>query len=77
MKMCSCVCVVVCVLGEEYGKGHDHSHQCSCLESPVDSEAWWATVYGVTKNQTQLSDFHFSWRIGLQVGDQLSQFAYV
>ena len=23
---------------------------------PVDRGAWWATVHGVTKNQTQLSD---------------------
>ena len=75
MKMCSCV--FVCVLGEGYGKGHDHPHQCSCLENSMDSEAWWATVHGVAKNQTQLSDFHFSWRIRLQVGDQSSQFAYV
>ena len=24
----------------------------SCLENPMDREAWWATVYGVTKSQT-------------------------
>ena len=23
---------------------------------PMDREAWWATVYGVTKSQTRLSD---------------------
>ena len=25
----------------------------------MDRGAWWATVYGVAKSQTQLSDFHF------------------
>ena len=25
----------------------------------MDREAWWATVYGVTKGQTRLSDFTF------------------
>ena len=27
----------------------------SCLEIPMDKEAWWATVHGVTKSQTQFS----------------------
>ena len=26
---------------------------------PVDRGAWWATVDGATKSQTQLRDFHF------------------
>ena len=28
--------------------------QCSilCLENPMDSEAWWATVHGVPRNWT-------------------------
>ena len=26
------------------------------LESPTDREAWWATVHGVSKSRTQLSD---------------------
>ena len=29
--------------------------QYSCLEIPMDKEAWWATVHGVTKSQTQFS----------------------
>ena len=32
--------------------------QCSCLENPMDRGAWWATVYGVTKSQTCLIDYH-------------------
>ena len=28
----------------------------SCLENSMDGGAWWATVHGITKSQTQLSD---------------------
>ena len=28
-----------------------------CLENSMDGGAWWATVSGVAKSQTQLSDF--------------------
>ena len=30
--------------------------QYPCLENPMDRGAWWATVFGVAKIQTQLSD---------------------
>ena len=33
--------------------------QYSCLENPTDRGAWWATVHGVTKSWTGLSDSHF------------------
>ena len=26
------------------------------LENPMDGETWWATVHGVTKSQTRLSN---------------------
>ena len=29
--------------------------QYSCLENPMNREAWWATVCGVAKSRTQLS----------------------
>ena len=29
--------------------------QYSCLEDPMDRGAWWVTIHGVTKSQTQLS----------------------
>ena len=32
--------------------------QYSCLDNSTDREAKWATVHGVTKSQTQLSNFH-------------------
>ena len=31
--------------------------QYSCLENLMDGGAWWATVHGVAKSQTRLSDF--------------------
>ena len=36
--------------------GHGSPLLYSCLENPMDRGAWWATVHGVTKSQTQLSD---------------------
>ena len=38
------------------GEGNGNTVKYSCLENPMDGEAWWATVHGVAKNQTQLSD---------------------
>ena len=34
--------------------GHGNPLQCSCLENPMDREAWWAVVYGVAQSQTPL-----------------------
>ena len=34
--------------------------QYSCLANPMDRGAWWATVHGVTKSQTRLSNFTFT-----------------
>ena len=34
--------------------------QYSCLENPMDGGAWWATVHGVAKSRTRLSDFTFT-----------------
>ena len=36
--------------------GHGNPLQYSCLENPMDREAWWATVQRVLKNQTRLND---------------------
>ena len=38
------------------GGGHGNPLQCSCLENPVDRGAWRATVHGVTKSWTRLSN---------------------
>ena len=44
-------------LGKSPGEGNGHPLQYSCLENPMDRGAWWATVHGVAKSQTRLSDF--------------------
>ena len=41
--------------GRFSGGGNGNLLQCSCLENPMDRGAWWATVHGITKSQTQLS----------------------
>ena len=45
--------------GRSPGEGNGYPLQYSCLENPMDRGAWWATVHGVAKSQTQLSDKHF------------------
>ena len=40
--------------GRSPGGGHSNPFQHSCLEKPIDRAAWWATVHGVKKSQTQL-----------------------
>ena len=42
------------------GEGNGSPLQYSCLENPMDGGAWWATVHGVAKSQTRLSDFTYS-----------------
>ena len=39
------------------GEGNGNPLQYSCLENPMDGGAWWATVHGVTKSWTRLSDW--------------------
>ena len=38
------------------GEGNGFPLQYSCLKNPMDRGAWQATVHGVTKSWTQLSD---------------------
>ena len=47
-------------LGRSPGEGNGNPLQYSCLENPMDRGAWWATVHGVAKSWTWLSDFTFS-----------------
>ena len=39
------------------GEGNGNPLQCSCLGNNMDRKAWQATVHGVTKSQTQLSNW--------------------
>ena len=45
--------------GQPPEEGNGTPLQYFCLENPTDGGAWWATVHGVTKSQTRLSDFTF------------------
>ena len=44
-------------LGRFPGDGNGNPLQYSCLENPMDGGAWQATVHGVAKNRTRLSNF--------------------
>ena len=45
-------------LGRSSEEGNGMPLQYFCLGNPMDRVAWWATVYGVSKNQTQLRTGH-------------------
>ena len=42
--------------GRSPGEGNGNPLQSSCLENSMDRRAWTATVHGVTKSWTRLSD---------------------
>ena len=43
-------------LGRSPGEGNGNPLQYSCLENPM-RRAWWATIHGVAKSRTRLSDY--------------------
>ena len=42
------------------GEGSGTPLQYTCLENPMDAEAWWAAVYGVAQSRTRLKRFSSS-----------------
>ena len=44
--------------GRSAGGGHGNPLQYSCLENPMDSGAWWATVHGVKELDTTEATQH-------------------
>ena len=46
-------------LGRSPGGEHGNPPHYSCLENPIGRGAWQATVHGVTKSRTRLSDFAY------------------
>ena len=48
--------------GRSPGEGNGNPLQYSCLDNPMDGGAWWTMVHVVTKCQTRLSDFTFTWK---------------
>ena len=47
-------------LGISPGEGNGNPLQYSCLENPMAGGAWWATVHGVAKSRTRLSNLTFT-----------------
>ena len=50
-------CFICFTLWLYIGEGNGSPLQYSCLENPMDRGAWWATVHGVARSRTRLSDF--------------------
>ena len=49
--------------GGSNGEENGYPPQYSCLGKSIDREDCWATVHGVAKSWTRLSDFYFHARI--------------
>ena len=60
------------------GEGNGSPLQCSCLENPRDSRAWWAAVCRVTQSQTRLKRLSSSSRLRLaqNVGEWVNKSGY-
>ena len=43
-------------LGRSSGEQNGNPPQYSCLKNPVDGGTWWATVHGISKSRTRLSN---------------------
>ena len=43
-------------LGRSPAEGNGNPFQCSCLKSPMDSGAWWATVHGIRRSRMRLGE---------------------
>ena len=54
----------ICVSGRCPGEGDGNALQYSCLENPMDQEAWQATVHRVTESDTTeaTEHAHVYWR---------------
>jgi len=46
--------------GKSPGEGNGNPLQYSCLENSMDGGAWWATIHGVARSWTRLSNFTHS-----------------
>ena len=55
--------------GRSPGGGNGNPLQYSCLENPLDRGTWLVTVHGVTKSQTQLNNFTFTFPPSMGIVD--------
>ena len=44
--------------GTSPGEGNGNTFQYSCLRNSTDIGGWWATVHGIAKSRTRLSNEH-------------------
>ena len=56
--------------GRSPGEENGNPLQYSCLENPMEGGALWATIHGVAKSRTRLSDFTFHYTLS-QKGHQI------
>ena len=54
-------------LGGEDPLEKEMATHSSCLENPMDRGVWQATVHGVAKSRTLLSDFTFKLLVGCEL----------
>ena len=54
-----------------FGEGNGNPLPYSCLENPVDREAWWAAVHRVAKSRTRLKRLSMHGRTGEGNGNPL------
>ena len=59
--------------GRTPGEGNGYTLPSSCLENPMDSGAWRATVHRVSKSWTQLSTYSLSMLLWFQVNGKGTQ----
>ena len=57
-------------LGRSSGEGNGNPLQYSCLENPTDKGAWQATIHGVAKSQTQLSNKLYCYCVHVRENNQ-------
>ena len=50
-------------LGRSPQDGNGNPLQYSCLENPMARGVWWATVHGVAKSRTRLSNLTFNFQL--------------
>ena len=60
LRACAHILTDLLALVHTLGEGNGTPLQYPCLENPMDGGAWWAAFHGVTKSQTRMSDFTFT-----------------